>query len=162
MPPWHNIVPTDRVCRVCSGSFTTKRKALYCSPLCASRARPARAYDPAYRLPYAKKRRETHGGQIREQERARRDAVQVFIRSVKTSNGCADCGYSAHHAALEFDHLGDKLLNVCNSKSIEQAKLEIAKCEVVCANCHRIRTYERLQTQRRPDPSAGGQYKGED
>ena len=82
---------------------------------------------------------------MREQERNRREIVKQFIRQYKLERGCADCGFSSHHVALDFDHVkGVKLLNVCNSKSIAQAKLEIEKCEVVCANCHRIRSFRRL------------------
>jgi len=72
--------------------------------------------------------------------------IQEFLRSYKLSKGCVDCGYDKHHAALEFDHVeGVKEFNVCNAKSIKQAKGEIKKCEVVCSNCHKIRTFERLQ-----------------
>jgi len=78
--------------------------------------------------------------------RARRTKIQEFINEYKVSTGCKDCGYNAHHVALDFDHItGEKELNVCNAKSIEQAKKEMEKCEVVCACCHRIRTYNRLQ-----------------
>ena len=83
---------------------------------------------------------------INNQYNNRRKKIQEFIRNYKLSKGCADCGYNKHHAALEFDHVdGEKEFNVCNAKSIKQAKEEIKKCEVVCSNCHRIRTYERLQ-----------------
>ena len=71
--------------------------------------------------------------------------IKEFIAAYKLENGCIDCGYKKHHSALEFDHVGtDKSINVCFAKSIEQAKKEIKKCEVVCSNCHRIRTYQRI------------------
>lgn len=49
---------------------------------------------------------------------------------------------------LEFDHTkDDKEYNVgdliAKGASLDKLKLEIAKCEVVCANCHKIRTYTR-------------------
>lgn len=75
----------------------------------------------------------------------RAQKIKEFISSYKMGKGCVDCGYNKHHSALDFDHIkGEKKLNVCFAKSIAQAKKEIAKCEVVCSNCHRIRTYERL------------------
>ena len=71
--------------------------------------------------------------------------VKEFIAEYKSKNGCTDCGYNKHHSALEFDHIvGKKELNVCLAKSIKQAKKEIEKCEIVCSNCHRIRTYTRI------------------
>jgi hypothetical protein len=77
--------------------------------------------------------------------RERNKIVKNFINEYKLLQGCKDCGYNKHHVALDFDHISnDKELNVCNAKSIDQAKKEIEKCEVVCSNCHRIRTYERL------------------
>lgn len=72
--------------------------------------------------------------------------VRQFLADYKLEDGCVDCGYKEHHAALDFDHVrGEKSINVCNARSISAAKKEIEKCEVVCANCHRIRTYMRLK-----------------
>lgn len=71
--------------------------------------------------------------------------IKKFLADYKIGKRCKDCGYCKHHSALEFDHvIGKKMLNVCFSKSISQAKIEIKKCDVVCSNCHRIRTYNRL------------------
>lgn len=58
-----------------------------------------------------------------------------------------DCGVSYPSYVMDFDHrdpslkkfeLGDALSKVY---SIQLVLDEIAKCDVVCANCHRIRTY---------------------
>lgn len=70
------------------------------------------------------------------------------ISEYKLSVGCVDCGFNAHPAALEFDHLpgSDKKFNVMEkvgSYSLDRIWQEVAKCEVVCANCHAIRTTER-------------------
>jgi hypothetical protein len=74
---------------------------------------------------------------------------------------CADCGHKFPPCAMDFDHLsekGEKLhisLLVGNNQR-QRALKEIAKCEVVCANCHRIRTWKRNQyvkgTNGRPTP----------
>ena len=60
-------------------------------------------------------------------------------------NPCADCG-ERDPVVLEFDHLRDKTFDI-GSKLIHKAwpavLAEIAKCEVVCANCHRRRTARR-------------------
>lgn len=57
---------------------------------------------------------------------------------------CTDCGKEYPSCVMDFDHLGDKDFTIASSKlnlSKETLAAEIAKCEVVCANCHRIRTH---------------------
>lgn len=74
-----------------------------------------------------------------------------FLTQIKMSTGCVDCGYRKAPEALDFDHVfGEKSYNVGMRISVtpETLKKEIAKCEVVCANCHRIRTYERHQARK--------------
>jgi hypothetical protein len=62
---------------------------------------------------------------------------------------CIDCGGEFPPCAMHFDHLPGttKLFGISNKVSCSRARLaeEIAKCEVICANCHSIRTYERGQ-----------------
>lgn len=71
----------------------------------------------------------------------------LITNAIKMERGCADCGYRAHPAALHFDHLPGttKISEVSTLARRGRADLlaEIAKCEVVCANCHAIRTAER-------------------
>jgi hypothetical protein len=78
----------------------------------------------------------------------RRVEKQDFTRWVKTQRGCVDCGYKGHPVALDFDHRPGtvKLSSVAAlvTCSWDSIIAEIKKCDVVCANCHRIRTYERL------------------
>jgi hypothetical protein len=71
-----------------------------------------------------------------------------FIVEYLKSHPCVDCGASDFRI-LEFDHLKNKkravselVLRAC---SIDTIKQEIDKCQVCCANCHRIRTYNRRQ-----------------
>jgi hypothetical protein len=69
------------------------------------------------------------------------------IYEYKEKTPCADCGNSFPHYVMDFDHVrGEKLFNVSSavSRRINKTTLweEIAKCEIVCANCHRIRTHK--------------------
>lgn len=78
--------------------------------------------------------------------RAKRD--RLYFQQIKLARGCADCGFRGHPAALEFDHLPGavKLYRIAAMAGLkrELVDAEIAKCEVVCANCHRVRTANRL------------------
>jgi hypothetical protein len=76
-----------------------------------------------------------------------------WVDEYKLSKGCADCGYNAHPAALDFDHRPGtaKVRDIKRGNTFGwQALLaEIEKCDVVCANCHRIRTVNRRRRKRR-------------
>lgn len=82
-------------------------------------------------------------------KRARKRRAKVrLVGIIKTESGCIDCGFNLHPRALEFDHISDnKRANVSNlirsDYSWKTILEEIAKCEVVCANCHAIRTANR-------------------
>lgn len=83
-----------------------------------------------------------------ERNRRRIEEFRQHIRKYKESRGCADCGEKYPFYVLQLDHLPgqEKKFNVSDlSKIYSMAKLEeeLAKCEVVCANCHAKRTYER-------------------
>lgn len=72
-----------------------------------------------------------------------------YLRAIKLSCGCKDCGYKGHPAALDFDHVrGEKVCDVSHCTTREKLINEVAKCEVVCANCHRIRTYNRRENKK--------------
>ena len=72
-----------------------------------------------------------------------------WVALFKMILGCADCGYREHPAALDFDHRPGttKVRDIKQGQQLgwEALKAEIAKCDVVCANCHRIRTVERRE-----------------
>lgn len=64
---------------------------------------------------------------------------------------CVDCllKVSEQNACVfDWDHLGDKRWNVSKmmSCSLSNFNHEISKCELVCSNCHRIRTRARGRT----------------
>lgn len=83
--------------------------------------------------------------------RARKRAAKWRLSQIiKSDNGCIDCGYNKNPYALQFDHIDDnKKKNVSDlirsDYSWKTIKEEIDKCEVVCANCHAIRTKLRGQ-----------------
>lgn len=81
--------------------------------------------------------------------RARRRAAKWRLTGlIKLNSGCVDCGYNLYAEALQFDHINDnKHMNVSDMIRSDYSwvtiKQEIDKCEVVCANCHAIRTSKR-------------------
>lgn len=76
-----------------------------------------------------------------------RDRNRDYVRKIKESNPCSDCNKIYHYSQMDFDHLGDKKQNISrlvNSEaSIKTIKQELSKCELVCSNCHRLRTWLR-------------------
>ena len=75
--------------------------------------------------------------------------AQDFINEVK-SNPCTDCGNCFHVEAMEFDHVrGVKVKDISRMLSFSRDALldELLKCDLVCANCHRVRTWERRQSR---------------
>jgi hypothetical protein len=72
-----------------------------------------------------------------------------YLDEFKRKGLCADCGFSGkeYPGVLEFDHLKDKKFEISAFAkyilSLASLKEEMAKCDLVCANCHRIRTINR-------------------
>lgn len=60
---------------------------------------------------------------------------------------CLDCGLRFPLECMDFDHVsGTKIAGISqmiHHKATSVLLEEIAKCELVCANCHRIRTTKR-------------------
>lgn len=109
-----------------------------------TKTRPTK--DGYYRLCFSDPEKLKRARKKSQQNRYRKNTE--FLNEVKKSmGGCVDCGYDKHPAALDFDHMPGsvKLFNIGQEKFRPQKQLleEIAKCELVCANCHRIRTVTR-------------------
>ena len=73
--------------------------------------------------------------------------IREFIASQKIGH-CCDCGNTYPPYVMDFDHVrGDKNFNLsiaANKRiSLDKVKQEIEKCDLVCANCHRVRTFQR-------------------
>jgi hypothetical protein len=94
-------------------------------------------------------RRRSIGGGSKYLERKRRHwpehaALLNRLRRVP----CADCGGRYPACAMDFDHRegSDKRIDVTRMvgrAGISAILAEAAKCDIVCANCHRARTYRR-------------------
>jgi hypothetical protein len=75
-----------------------------------------------------------------------REKIQQAIREAKNVP-CADCGVRYPYYVMDFDHRdpSEKLFDISKCDRLggfRQLEIEIAKCDVVCANCHRERTHK--------------------
>jgi len=84
----------------------------------------------------------------------KRDDLRKWVHDLKDTTPCTDCGIQYRYYVTDFDHISEKgtktkaVSQVINSGSIAKVRAEIAKCELVCANCHRTRTYRRIMENR--------------
>ncbi len=102
----------------------------------------------AYQRQWYRRNRERHMADVAAIRRALRAHNQALVRAAK-SQPCADCHGRFPPCAMDFDHVrGRKLGNIAHLKNYAPTAVLIAemeKCEVVCANCHRIRSAARDQ-----------------
>lgn len=88
--------------------------------------------------------------QYRTKAREREASIRRYLNEAK-SVPCKDCGIRYPPWVVDFDHLGDKEFNIATAvkrgMGLNRLAREIAKCDVVCSNCHRQRTHDRLKTQ---------------
>lgn len=105
--------------------------------------------DPEYRAKRNASSRQSYikrGHSYPETEASK--ANRSYIRHLKETTSCQDCGLHFPYYVMEFDHTrGEKTSTVTSMCSCNRDKLlaEIAKCDLVCANCHSIRTHQRGQ-----------------
>jgi len=80
---------------------------------------------------------------------ARREKWSKIIDQLK-SHPCTDCRGVFPPCAMDYDHVrGEKNFNMSLARignyTAERILAEVAKCDLVCANCHRIRTNGRRE-----------------
>lgn len=90
---------------------------------------------------YKRKKRDYLDRNLRAYAERRRMVVEAKLRP------CADCGIQYPYYVMDFDHrdgaLKEFALNSVHRITKRSILREIAKCDVVCANCHRERTHQR-------------------
>ena len=77
-----------------------------------------------------------------------RKAKHELVRQAK-DKPCSDCGVRYPYYVMDLDHArGEKRFGLGTrnalNRSVQAIKDEIDKCDVVCANCHRQRTQQRI------------------
>ena len=78
----------------------------------------------------------------------RRMFKRQYLRNLK-DKPCMDCKVKYNSWQMDYDHVrGEKLFSIgeqyleCGEEKLLK---EIAKCDLVCSNCHRVRTVRRLR-----------------
>jgi hypothetical protein len=142
-----------KICESCGEAFPAKmliagqmrslqrrRFCLRCSPFQAHNTSKSPPGDmtPTDLTQRRRRRRNAKTYRSLKKRRLRRKAELVAAAGGR----CVDCGYSRCSAALEFHHRDatTKEFGVGRfNGSLERLLVEVAKCELLCANCHRQR-----------------------
>ena len=90
--------------------------------------------------------------------------IREWFEGLKTSMRCSQCG-NDDIRVMEFHHTGpDKevCIAIAVSRGFSKKKIlkEIAKCDVLCANCHRILHYDERRKNRRDEVQTGARRSG--
>lgn len=104
--------------------------------------------DPEKRRAAVRRWYVRHKDEHIERVKSRGRVINAEVKQLKESQPCLDCGKSYPHYVMDFDHVrGEKRANIadminrsCSRKAVFD---EIAKCDLVCSNCHRVRTHTR-------------------
>lgn len=118
------------------GDFAWRRKAIgqldnYCRP-CRATYKREQHYE-------ANRDRYIKNALVRKRTVARERLL--YLLELFRNRPCADCG-ETDPLVLEFDHRSDKQFSISSGGDRGWTAVldELAKCDVVCANCHRRRT----------------------
>jgi len=117
------------------------------------------AYDRNW---YAKRSPASKAHKVRLQL-ARTKIIGALVQEYKTEHPCS-CG-EGHPAALDFHHReDDKEINIADAVrsgwSVKRLMIELQKCDVICANCHRklhfaMRNRSASNNPTNPSPNRG-------
>lgn len=131
----------SRLVQLCASAARIRAELEKCVPRCArchrkvtQSQRPC-AWRTAVRLPPSWRRRLEY--------QDRNDAIKVSL-------GCVDCGWRDWARGLDWDHVrGKKLASIASliasNRPWREIEAEMGKCDLVCANCHRVRTAMRRE-----------------
>lgn len=112
----------------------------------AGKCRPCkRAYDNAHYAAHRDSRRPY----ITSNREVKRELLRMWIKEYLLAHPCVDCG-EGRFVLLDFDHRDskDKTRSISDmlraAVSRDTLLAEVQKCDVRCANCHRLRTAEQF------------------
>jgi hypothetical protein len=99
-----------------------------------------------YHTAYMREWRASNGGRHRLTWTELRKRKKAWLEEYKSLNGCNRCDEN-HPACLDFHHRNpeDKTFNLSEAiarASLARIQVEVAKCDILCSNCHRKLHYE--------------------
>ena len=132
-------------CATC-GEFKNESEYNWRNKLLGKRWGTCRDCQSEQKKKWCENNRERHVANMYEQRLSKQDVGREYIWNHLSTHPCVDCGQS-YPAVLEFHHVrGVKRKEVTrlvrDGYSIKTIQKEIDKCDVVCANCHKLRTYK--------------------
>lgn len=142
-------------CKVCKqrkddDKFTTKNK------LNGTTQDECKDCCNAYQREWYKKNTEIHKQRVSKVKEKQKTEAYKIVYAAK-SIPCKDCGRTYPPYIMDFDHLPQyekkyEISSIAGGRyPISTLKDEIAKCDVVCSNCHRERTHQRGYSTKRVD-----------
>ena len=86
----------------------------------------------------------------------RRQALNRAALDELRAKACTDCGQQYPSYVMEFDHVPERgkkkktVSELAGNRKVtsKTVQAELAKCDLVCANCHKVRTYFRMTATR--------------
>jgi hypothetical protein len=151
-----------RICKSCANTFQPKPggwNAKYCSDTCRQHycrsvnKRPSRAGQETYYRRVVKTSPEKLAAHMA-RSTVNQKKIRQWLADYKLAQGCVDCGFNSHPAALQIDHNGHKVAEISLLRSSikrMQSEIDSGKCVVRCANCHSIKTW--AEKNKIPNPS---------
>jgi hypothetical protein len=130
---------------------TNANKAGYRPECIECRQASGREYARTHKKTNHRQYRKNYKGfRAKQKRRDKKRALRIRqeIRSIKESHPCTDCGQFYPYYCMDYDHL-DASLKIKHIKGMmgtlsrKHVTEELAKCELVCVNCHRVRTFKR-------------------
>ncbi len=96
----------------------------------------AKKKNAEYQKKWFQNNKKVHYGRVRK----RIERNSKWIQNYKKTQKCGRCGED-HPSTLDFHHRNNKEkefpISKCRDYGLKRIKAEIAKCDVLCANCHR-------------------------
>jgi predicted Zn-ribbon and HTH transcriptional regulator len=96
---------------------------------------------------------------IKEAVNSRKFEAKRLVFNMKHRKQCKDCGGTFNSWQMDFDHRDpsskvESVSTLVKMGTIETILTEIAKCDLVCANCHRDRTFKKFGVEGEAGPHA--------